>query len=68
MENSLVNGDAFSALKKIENQSVDLLIVDPPYNLDKNFHGSNFKKLGYQEYADYTEKWITAIKDKLKSS
>ena len=66
--NCTVLGDSFSVLKKIKDRSIDLLVVDPPYNLDKNFHGSNFKKLGYQEYADYTEKWITAIKDKLKDT
>ena len=66
--NCTVLGDSFSVLKKIKDKSIDLLVVDPPYNLDKNFHGSNFKKLGYQEYADYTEQWITAIKDKLKDT
>ena len=66
--NCTVLGDSFSVLKKIKDKSIDLLVVDPPYNLDKNFHGSNFKKLGFKEYADYTEKWITAIKGKLKDT
>ena len=64
--NSTVLGDSFSALKKIENKSVDLLIVDPPYNLDKNFHGNGFKKCCNEKYRDYTEKWIKAVKPKLK--
>ena len=68
VENSLVNGDAFSALKKIENQSVDLLIVDPPYNLDKNFHGNGFKKTDNEAYEKYTEDWIEAVKPKLKKT
>ncbi len=67
-KNCTVLGDVFTALDKIENKSVDLLIVDPPYNLDKNFHGSTFRKRGYEEYARYTEKWIEAVKPKLKDT
>lgn len=67
-KNCTVLGDVFTALEKIENKSVDLLIVDPPYNLDKNFHGSSFKKRGYEEYARYTEQWIEAVKPKLKDT
>ena len=66
--NRTVLGDAFVSLSKIKDNSVDLLIVDPPYNLDKNFHGNGFKKRGLSEYAEYTEKWIEAVKSKLKST
>ena len=66
--NSTVCGDAFRALKKIPDKSVDLLIVDPPYNLDKNFHGNGFRKTRDDKYADYTEKWINAVKPKLKDT
>ena len=66
--NSTVNGDAYLSLEKVENKSVDLLIVDPPYNLDKNFHGNGFKKKTEEDYAEYTEKWIEAVKPKLKDN
>ena len=66
--NSTVLGDAYLALSKVKDKSVDLLIVDPPYNLDKNFHGNGFKKRGLTEYAEYTEKWREAVKPKLKDS
>ena len=67
-QNCTVNGDAYLSLDKVENGSVDLLIVDPPYNLDKNFHGNGFKKRSEEEYADYTQKWIDAVKPKLKET
>ncbi len=67
-ENSIVVGDAFSSLEKIPDKSVDLLIVDPPYNLHKNFHGNGFKQLRNSEYAKYTENWINAVKPKLKDT
>ena len=63
-----VLGDAFASLKKIADKSVDLLIVDPPYNLDKNFHGNGFKKCNAQKYKEYTDEWINAVKPKLKDT
>ncbi len=63
-----VLGDFYTAVKGVEDNSIDLLIVDPPYNLTKNFHGKVFKEQDYNEYANYTEKWITAVKPKLKKT
>ena len=67
-ENATILGDTFSVIEKIKDKSVDLLIVDPPYNLNKNFHGEKFKKSTLSEYENFTEKWITAIKPKLKDT
>lgn len=64
--NVTVYGDAFIAIEKVKDRSVDLLIVDPPYNLNKDFGGYGFKKLKAAQYAEYTEKWIAAVKPKLK--
>ena len=66
--NCTINGDFYSVVDKIPNNSIDLLIVDPPYNLDKNFNGLSFKKLTDGEYADYTNKWIDAVIPKLKTA
>ena len=68
LPNATVVGDTFRALKKIKDKSVDLLVVDPPYNLNKAFHGKSFKKTGADEYAKYTEKWIKACLPKLKDT
>nr|MBO4517815.1 site-specific DNA-methyltransferase [Clostridia bacterium] len=61
-----VIGDLFTAIGKVKDRSVDLLIVDPPYNLFKDFGGKSFRKLGKDDYALYTEKWIKAVIPKLK--
>lgn len=61
-------GDFYKAISNIEDNSVDLLIVDPPYNLTKNFHGEVFREQNYNEYAEYTKKWIEAVKPKLKKT
>ncbi len=59
-------GDTFSVLPMLPEKSVDLMIADPPYNLDKDFHGSRFKKESDEAYADYTESWIRAVRPLLK--
>ena len=66
--NSIVIGDCFKAIDKIKDGSVDLLIVDPPYNLNKYFHGSYFKKSTLTEYKEYTSKWLQKVMPKLKST
>lgn len=65
---SVVIGDVYKALEKIDDNSIDLLIVDPPYNLDKNFHGNSFKKTADNAYAEYTEEWLKAVVKKLKKT
>lgn len=66
--NSVVIGDTFSAIKKIRDKSIDLLIVDPPYNMDKEFHGEKFKKQDKDEYDEYTFLWLNAVLPKLKDN
>ena len=63
-----INGDAFDVLPKLPKKFVDLLIVDPPYNLDKNFNGQKFKKKTDDLYEEYTEAWVKAILPILKDT
>ncbi|MBR2385462.1 MAG: site-specific DNA-methyltransferase, partial [Clostridia bacterium] len=66
--NKTIIGDTFEAIVKLKDESIDLLIVDPPYNLSKNFHGNGFKQTDSDSYRDYTEKWLFAILPKLKDT
>ena len=36
--------DALDGLKQLEDDSVDLVLTDPPYNLDKDFQNDNLKE------------------------
>lgn len=56
--NKTINGDTFEIMAKLPRKFVDLLIVDPPYNLSKNFNGQKFKKTASEAYAEYTERWL----------
>ena len=61
-------GDLFEVSSFLPAKFVDLLIADPPYNLDKNFHGNKFKKTSDELYEEYTEKWIQAVLPVLKEN
>ena len=66
IRDQILLGDTFSILPMLPEKSVDLLIVDPPYNMQKEFHGSTFSAMSNENYAAYTEKWIEAVKPLLK--
>jgi len=61
-------GDTFETLRLLPEKSIDLLIVDPPYNLDKNFNGKKFKKTSDEMYEEYTESWISLAIPLLKDN
>ena len=56
----VICGDSFEVMKRLPRESVDLLIVDPPYNLTKDFHGSRFDARSDEAYRSFTEKWLDA--------
>ena len=62
----IVCGDAFEVAKRLPEKAFDLMIVDPPYNLTKNYGGEKFYKTNGDEYAEFTEKWIRAFYPALK--
>lgn len=61
-------GDTFSVLEKLSPNSVDLVIVDPPYNLNKIFGKESYKKTDDGSYLKYTEEWIRLVKPLLKEN
>ena len=59
-------GDSLQVMEKLPKGFVDLLIVDPPYNLEKDYHGNKFKKEGQEEYRAYTQNWLEKVLPLLK--
>ena len=66
IKNRIIAGDIFAIAQYLPVQSVDLLIVDPPYNLNKNFGSMRFKKSSIDEYSQYIEHFFSAIIHTLK--
>ena len=67
MINSILNVDALDAINKIEDNSIDLILTDPPYSLGKDY-GNDSDTRPVDEYLSWMEKWITMIIPKLKDS
>jgi site-specific DNA-methyltransferase (adenine-specific) len=44
-------------MQKIDNNSVDIIIADPPYNIGKDF-GNNKDNLSLNDYLLWTKKWL----------
>ena len=63
-----VIGDCMEVMKYLPEGFADLIIADPPYNMDKDFNGRSFRKASDRDYADYTEEWITLAKPLLKDT
>lgn len=61
IRNTLIMGECISTAAKLPLGFVDLLIADPPYNLDKRFGKTAFREMANQDYIAYTEAWVTAI-------
>lgn len=60
-------GDAIELLGELENESVDLIIADSPYNLGK-IYGNNHDYREFDDYLDFTKRWLTEARRVLKNS
>ena len=59
--NTTIHWDSILLLKKIPDSSIDLIIVDPPYNLSKVFAGSKFKATNESKYEEWLELWMSEL-------
>ncbi len=66
IENRLLLGDTLSLLPSLPDEFADLIIIDPPYNLSKNFNGLHFNARSSDSYEAYLQSWFPAVCKKLK--
>ncbi len=66
--NRYFNADFFTAVKYLPEESVDLVIADPPYNLRKDYGGEVFSKKKDSDYEEFTRKWLSEVKRLLKKT
>ncbi len=62
-----INSDLLTVLPHLPDAFADLIIIDPPYNLTKNFNGKIFSARDESEYEKYLESWFPQICRKLKA-
>ncbi|MDR0721664.1 MAG: adenine-specific DNA-methyltransferase [Treponema sp.] len=64
----LINSDVFDGLDLIPDGSVDLIFIDPPYNIGKNFNTTKDKWKTEADYLNWSYSWIDLCINKLKSN
>jgi site-specific DNA-methyltransferase (adenine-specific)/modification methylase len=79
--NKIYQGDCIELLKKLPDESIDLIFADPPYNLQLNgeLYRPDQSKVDpvddewdkfetFEEYDNFTRQWLTECKRVLKST
>lgn len=64
--NVTLNQDMCEAMQYLPVGSVDLVFIDPPYNLTKNFNGRTFKQTSTVNYTNWIESWFPNLLRSLK--
>jgi site-specific DNA-methyltransferase (adenine-specific) len=62
----LIQGDCLAIVPQLPTAFVDLLILDPPYNLNKDFNGYKFSQRKVDAYTDWFDNVVTLLKPTLK--
>ncbi|MDI6698015.1 MAG: site-specific DNA-methyltransferase [Candidatus Saccharicenans sp.] len=66
VENRTICQDVFEALGYLPPAFVDLVFVDPPYNLNKTFNLTAFKAMESDRYERWLESWVIKMLPLLK--
>lgn len=59
--NQTICANLFDIIDSLPPGFADLIIIDPPYNLDKDFNGFKFKAGSFVEYKEYLQSWFGKI-------
>ncbi len=66
--NKTLNGDSIQLLQFVPDNFADLIIIDPPYNLTRNFNGLKFNSRSQEKYKEYLDSWLPLVCKKLKQN
>ncbi len=65
-DNTLIYKDDILKISSIPDSSIDLIVTSPPYNVDIHYN-SHADNLSYEDYLEFTRKWIKKCFDLTKS-
>lgn len=66
--NKIINQDIFEAIELLPDKFVDLLFIDPPYNITKKFNRISFKEMELFEYIKWLDSWLGKVSRILKEN
>lgn len=61
IENRIINDDAIRIADWLPPAFADILFLDPPYNLTKDFADVRFAKRSISGYADWLDSWLPSL-------
>lgn len=64
--NKTIHQDIFDVLDYLPDKFVDLVFVDPPYNLNKTFNLTTFKEMESEKYERWLDSWVNKMLRLLK--
>ena len=59
--NKTIQQNMLEAIPYLPDHFVDLLFLDPPYNLNKAFNGRRFNQMSLIEYEQWLESWLKEL-------
>lgn len=64
--NKLIREDLFKVIDYLPDKFADLIFIDPPYNLTKTYNNLTFRQMGFNEYEDWIDSWLSKMRRLLK--
>ncbi|MFA6074918.1 MAG: site-specific DNA-methyltransferase [Negativicutes bacterium] len=68
IDNKIYCGILERYVSEFPKAAIDLLIIDPPYNINKNYHGNKFSECSEESYASYLSAWFESLLPLLKQT
>ena len=68
IKDKTINQDLFEVLDFLPDKFVDLLFIDPPYNIRKEFNDLAFSEMGLNEYMEWMDGWLKKMPRLLKDN
>jgi site-specific DNA-methyltransferase (adenine-specific) len=66
--NRIIKQDILQAIEFLPGNFVDLMFIDPPYNLTKRFNNLSFKEMRNKQYEEWIESWLSKLLFLLKEN
>lgn len=66
LSDRIIHGNLLEVLDVIPDEVADLVVIDPPYNLSKDFNGIRFHARKNSSYEEYLRTWFHRVCCKLK--
>lgn len=59
--NKVIHSDIYDIVEYLPDNFVDLMFIDPPYNLTKSFNTSSFSEMKSDQYENWIDSWLSKL-------